>query len=122
MFHIFLLNHLACADGIVIFIATEIRSLQLIMKTATLYEHQSSQLIDQNNIFYYVFSKDARTYVQIVEEVTSLSKGKFHFTCLGCPIRHYMKKKVNFLELVKQIKNKLQLWKEKILSLGGGCL
>lgn len=88
--------NLACADDIIFFRATNIRSSQVIMKTTTLYEHQFGQLIDNNNIFYYVSSKDARTYVLVVDEITSFSKGKFRFTRLGCPIRHGMKKKVNF--------------------------
>ncbi|KAG5599043.1 hypothetical protein H5410_030413 [Solanum commersonii] len=58
------LNHLAYVDDTIIFTATNRRSLQLIMETLTLYEHQFGQLINKDKSFYYIFSK-AQTFVLV---------------------------------------------------------
>ncbi|XP_059312421.1 uncharacterized protein LOC132063737 [Lycium ferocissimum] len=54
-----------------------------------------------------------------VEAVTGFMRGKFPFTYLGVPVTHARKRKVDYIELLKKFKDKLQTWKGKLLSYGG---
>lgn len=48
-----------------------------------------------------MFNKSALTSVEFLEEVKSMSKGKFPLMYLGCPTGHGKKKKVGFSKLLK---------------------
>ncbi|XP_059289054.1 uncharacterized protein LOC132042545 [Lycium ferocissimum] len=54
-----------------------------------------------------------------VEAETGFVRGKFPCTYLGVPITHARKRKVDYTELSKKVKDKLQTWKGKLLSYGG---
>lgn len=91
----------------------------MIINTLNEYEIQSAQKINQEKSLFFVYHKTAGTIVQIVEDITGFSKGKFPMIYLGCPIGHTRKRKKHFVELLKNIQNKLQAWKGKLLSFGG---
>lgn len=57
--------------------------------------------------------------MDLVDRCTGISRGPFPFTYLGCPIIHAKKRRSDYNELIKKVKNKLQTWKGKILSYGG---
>ena len=50
---------------------------------------------------------------------TGFSRGSFPFVYLGCPISHARKRKTDYSELIKKVKDKLQAWKERLLLPGG---
>lgn len=54
-----------------------------------------------------------------MEEITGFAKSSFSLIYLDCPIGHAKKKKSHFVELLKKVQNKLQVWKGKMLSFGG---
>ncbi|XP_060170719.1 uncharacterized protein LOC132601661 [Lycium barbarum] len=56
---------------------------------------------------------------QQVAAVTGFVRGQFPFTYLGVPITHARKRNVDYTELLKKVKDKLQTWKGKLLSYGG---
>jgi len=89
------------------------------MEALSNYENQSGQKINKEKSFFYMFNKAALSEVQLVENITSFSRGKFPLIYLGCPIGHTKKRKVHFVDLIKKIQNKLHVWKGKVLSFGG---
>ncbi|XP_060170510.1 uncharacterized protein LOC132601447 [Lycium barbarum] len=88
------LNHLAYADDIIIFSSADARSLDLIMEVLYAYEQVSGQLINKGG-------------------------GYLPFTYLGCPVTHSRKRKADYNDLIKKVKNRLQTWKGRLLSFGG---
>lgn len=58
-------------------------------------------------------------FVQEVKVVTDFSKDKFLLTYLGCPVGHAKKKKKYFVDFTIKVKNKLNIWKGKLISFGG---
>ncbi|XP_060202575.1 uncharacterized protein LOC132630997 [Lycium barbarum] len=66
-------------------------------------------------------SADARSLELImeVETITGFKRGTFLFTYLGCPVTHSRKRKVDYNDLIKKVKNRLQTWKGRLLSFGG---
>ncbi|XP_060181247.1 uncharacterized protein LOC132610861 [Lycium barbarum] len=113
------LNHLAYADDTIIFSSAESNSLQLIMDTLQDYERIAGQLINKRKSSFYMFNKVSNQLIQQVEAVTGFVRGQFPFTYLGCPITHARKRKVDYTNLLKKVKDKLQTWKGKMLSYGG---
>lgn len=78
------LNHLAT----IIFATANRTSLQLIMRTLSMYEQQSDQLINKDKSSFDMFNKVVHNSVQLVEDVPCFSKGKFPLKYMGCPIGH----------------------------------
>ncbi|XP_060216591.1 uncharacterized protein LOC132644058 [Lycium barbarum] len=113
------LNHLADADDTIIFSVADNQSLQMIMDTLQEYEKVSGQLINKSKSSYYMFSKVSHELSQQVATVTGFVRGQFPFTYLGVPITHARKRKVDYTELLKKVKDILQTWKGKLLSYGG---
>ncbi|XP_060190654.1 uncharacterized protein LOC132619919 [Lycium barbarum] len=66
-------------------------------------------------------SADARSLELImeVETITGFKRGTFPFTYLGCPVTHSRKRKADYNDLIKKVKNRLQTWKGRLLSFGG---
>ncbi|XP_059310556.1 uncharacterized protein LOC132061893 [Lycium ferocissimum] len=113
------LNHLAYADDTIIFSSADNYSLQMIMDTLQEYEKISGQLINKRKSLFYMFNKVSNELSQQVEAVTGFVRGQFPFTYLGWPITHARKRKVDYTELLKKVKDKLQTWKGKLLSYNG---
>ncbi|XP_059312399.1 uncharacterized protein LOC132063721 [Lycium ferocissimum] len=113
------LNHLAYADDTIDFASADAKSLELIMDTLKAYEYSSGQLINKRKSSFYMHSKVSNVLVQQVEQLASFKRGNFPFTYLGCPITHARKRKVDYTDLIKRIRDKLQTWKSKLLSPGG---
>ncbi|XP_060202636.1 uncharacterized protein LOC132631055 [Lycium barbarum] len=88
-----ILLHGQAYDDTIIFSSTDARYLELIMEALHEYEQ--------------------------VENITGFKRGTFPFTYLGCPVTHSRKRKVNYNDLIKKVKNWLQTWKERLLSFGG---
>ncbi|XP_059291115.1 uncharacterized protein LOC132044631, partial [Lycium ferocissimum] len=61
----------------------------------------------------------AHTVVQEVESITGFTREAFPFVYLGCPITHARKRKADYTELLKKVRDKLHAWKGKLLSLVG---
>lgn len=68
---------------------------------------------------YLVYKKVALANIQVVEDSTGFTKGKFPLRYLGCPIGHARKRKSNFIDLMKAAQTKPQLWKGKMLIFSG---
>ncbi|XP_060177905.1 uncharacterized protein LOC132607846 [Lycium barbarum] len=83
------------------------------------YEKLSGQMINKRKSSFYLFSKVSQELSEQVETITGFVRGHFPFTYLGVPITHARKKKVDYTELLKKIKDRLQTWKGKLLSYGG---
>ncbi|KAH0743071.1 hypothetical protein KY290_031064 [Solanum tuberosum] len=49
-----------------------------------------------------------------------MSRGSFPLKYLGCPITHLRKNKEHYTYLFDRVRGKLQAWKGKMLSVGGG--
>ncbi|XP_059288608.1 uncharacterized protein LOC132041955 [Lycium ferocissimum] len=113
------LNHLSYADDTIIFASTHKESLGKIMKILQGYETTSGQLINKDKIAFYMYQKVADNFVQQVAQITGFSRDQFSLKYLGCQIFHARRKKVYYNELIKKVKNKLQNWKERLLSYGG---
>ncbi|XP_060195008.1 uncharacterized protein LOC132624212 [Lycium barbarum] len=113
------MNHLACADDTIIFTSADTYSLRCIMQILRKYEQVSGQVINNDKISFYMFSKVGTKLVQRVGEITGFSKGRFPFIYLGCSIFHARKKKVYYSDLIKKVKGRLHSWKRKLLSFGG---
>ncbi|XP_060210793.1 uncharacterized protein LOC132637772 [Lycium barbarum] len=105
-------------DDTIIFSATDNYSLQMIMDTLQEYEKISGQLINKRKSSFYMFNKVSNELSQQVAAVTGFVRGQFPFTYLGVPITHARKRKVDYTELLKKVKDKLQTWKGKLLSYG----
>ncbi|XP_060202715.1 uncharacterized protein LOC132631129 [Lycium barbarum] len=90
------LNHLAYADDNIIFASADKLSLELTMKVLRDYEKLSGQLINREKSFFYMHQKSA---IQLCQEVE--------------------KRKVYYNDLIKRVKDRLQNWKERLLSFGG---
>lgn len=82
------LNHLACADDIIIFVNADRVTLYLIMDILRKYEEQSGQKINKDKRLFFMFNKAARTVGQEVELITFFHRGKFLLMYLGCPTVH----------------------------------
>ncbi|XP_060200458.1 uncharacterized protein LOC132628710 [Lycium barbarum] len=91
----------------------------LFISSAEEYEKVFGQLINKRKSSFYIFSKVSQNIVQGVEKTTGFSRGSFPFVYLGCPISHARKRKTDYSELIKKVKDKLQAWKERLLSPGG---
>ncbi|XP_059310047.1 uncharacterized protein LOC132061210 [Lycium ferocissimum] len=89
------------------------------MDTLQEYEEISGQLINKRKSSFYMFSKVSNELSQQVAAVTGFVRGKFPFTYLGVPITHVRKRKVDYTELLKKVKDRLQTWKGKLLSYSG---
>ncbi|XP_059284804.1 uncharacterized protein LOC132038098 [Lycium ferocissimum] len=113
------LNHLAYADDTIIFASADNDSLNMIMKVLQDYEKVSGQLINKRKSSFYMFAKVSQNIVQGVATTTGFSRGSFPFVYLGCPISHARKRKTDYSELIKKVKDKLQAWKGRLLSPGG---
>ncbi|XP_060182560.1 uncharacterized protein LOC132612276 [Lycium barbarum] len=113
------LYHLAYANDTIIFSAADYYSLYMIVDTLQEYEKISGRLINKRKSSFYMFSKVSNELSQQVAAVTGFVRGKFPFTYLGVPITHARKRKVDYTELLKKVKDKLQTWKGKLLSYGG---
>ncbi|XP_060178092.1 uncharacterized protein LOC132608030 [Lycium barbarum] len=112
-------SHLTYADDTIIFSYAVSNSLQLIMDTRQKYERISGQLINKRKSSFYMYKKVSNELIQQVEAVTGFVRGQFPFTYLGFPITHARKRKVDYTELLKRVKDKLKTWKGKMLSYGG---
>ncbi|XP_060182380.1 uncharacterized protein LOC132612050 [Lycium barbarum] len=113
------LNHLAYVDDTIIFSSADSQSLQMIMDILQEYEKVSGQMINKRKSSFYLFSKVSQELSEQVETITGFVRGHFPFTYLGVPITHARKRKVDYTELLKKIKDRLQTWKGKLLSYGG---
>ncbi|XP_060194894.1 uncharacterized protein LOC132624080 [Lycium barbarum] len=83
------------------------------------YEKVSRQLINKGKSSFYMFSKVSHELSQQVATATGFVRGHFPFTYLGVPITHARKRKVDYTALLKNVKDRLQIWKGKLLSYGG---
>ncbi|XP_060211803.1 uncharacterized protein LOC132639368 [Lycium barbarum] len=113
------LNHLAYADDTIIFASADNDSLNMIIKVLQDYEKVSGQLINKRKSSFYMFAKVSQNIVKGVAATTGFSSGSFPFVYLGCPISYARKRKIDYSELIKNVKDKLQAWKGRLLSLGG---
>lgn len=113
------ISHLAYADDTSIFTAADEESLKQIMKVLMEHEQVSGQLINIEKSNFYVYHKVSTSFVNKVEQVTGSSRGKFPFKYLGCPIFHNKKRKEYYNDLIKKVKDKLQNWRDKLLSYEG---
>ncbi|XP_059312892.1 uncharacterized protein LOC132064045 [Lycium ferocissimum] len=116
------LNHLAYADDTIIFTSAENYSSNLIMNTLQKYEEISRQLINKGKSSFYMYSNVTNNLVQQVETITGFSRGSFPFVYLGCPITYARKRKADYNNLLKKVKDKLHESKGKLLSPGGKAL
>ncbi|XP_060210626.1 uncharacterized protein LOC132637573 [Lycium barbarum] len=112
-------NHPAYADDTIIFSSADSQSLQMIMDILQEYEKVSGQMINKRKSSFYLFSKVSQELSEQVETITGFVRGHFPFTYHGVPITHARKRKVDYTELLKKIKYRLQTWKGKLLSYGG---
>ncbi|XP_059288380.1 uncharacterized protein LOC132041687 [Lycium ferocissimum] len=113
------LNHLAYADGTIIFTSADRYSLELVMEVLLNYETVSGQRMNRDKSCFYMYKTCAMSLVQDVTQITGFTRGEFLFKYLGCPIFHSKKKKAYYNDLIKKVKDKLQNWKGKLLSFGG---
>lgn len=113
------INHLTYADDTIIFVSSEKKSVGLVMDVLNKYEEQSGQLVNKQKSEFLVYRRTANTIVEELKANTGFAKGNFALIYLGCPISNGNKKKVQFVGLMKNIHNKLQIWKGKMLSFGG---
>ncbi|XP_060177821.1 uncharacterized protein LOC132607756 [Lycium barbarum] len=86
------------------------------------YEEISGQLINKGKRSFYMYSKVTKNLVQQVETITGFSRGSFPFVYLGCPITHARKRKADYNDLLKKVRDKLHAWKGKLLSPGGKAM
>ncbi|XP_019251036.1 PREDICTED: uncharacterized protein LOC109229948 [Nicotiana attenuata] len=94
------INHLAYADDTIIFSSSDATSLRLIMDVLNSYE-AASEVVNK------------------IEGITGIGRQEFPFTYLGCPI-FYSRRRMDYYEdLITKVKDKLQTWKGKLLSVGG---
>ncbi|XP_060182357.1 uncharacterized protein LOC132612025 [Lycium barbarum] len=91
----------------IIFSSADARSLELIMDVLHAYEQVSGQLINKGKSSFYVYSKVSNVLIQQVENITGFKRGTFPFTYLGCPITHSRKRKADYNDLIKKVKNRL---------------
>lgn len=56
---------------------------------------------------------------EMVERCTGMARGQFPITYLRCPITHVKKRKSDYNDLIKKVRDKLQAWKVKMISYGG---
>ncbi|XP_060190609.1 uncharacterized protein LOC132619859 [Lycium barbarum] len=110
---------IAAEDDTIIFSSVDNQSLQMIMNTLQEYEKVSGQLINKSKSSFYMFSKVSHELSQQVATVIGFVRGQFPFTYLGVPITHARKRKVDYTELLKKVKDSLQTWKGKLLSYRG---
>ncbi|XP_019266859.1 PREDICTED: uncharacterized protein LOC109244255 [Nicotiana attenuata] len=102
---------IAYADDTIIFASTHPPSLSKIMKVLGDYEKVSGQMINKAKSSYYMFAKVAHGLVQVVGDITGFTRGKFHFTYLGCPIFYTRRRKEYYEDFIKKVKAKLHSWK-----------
>ncbi|XP_060210632.1 uncharacterized protein LOC132637581 [Lycium barbarum] len=102
---------IAAEDDTIIFSSADNQSLQMIMNTLQEYEKVSGQLINKSKSSFYMFSKVSHEVSQQVAIVTGFVRGQFPFTYLGVPITHARKRKVDYTELLKKVKDRLRTWK-----------
>ncbi|XP_060202283.1 uncharacterized protein LOC132630733 [Lycium barbarum] len=107
------------SDDTIIFSSADSQSLHIIMDILQEYEKVSGQMINKRKSSFYLFSKVSQEISEQVETITGFVRGHFPFTYLGVPITHARKRKVDYTELLKKIKDRLQTWKGKLLSYGG---
>ncbi|XP_060211890.1 uncharacterized protein LOC132639465 [Lycium barbarum] len=72
-----------------------------------LFAEVSGQLINKGKISFHVHSKVSNGLIQQVETITGFKRGTFPFTYLGCPITHSRKRKADYNDLIKKVKNRL---------------
>ncbi|KAG5598726.1 hypothetical protein H5410_030096 [Solanum commersonii] len=75
-----------------------------------------NQLFFKEDYVNYGLPKWSDKLNHLAYDVTSLKRGCFHLMYLGCPIDEG---KTHFTELMRKIRNKLLMWKRKLLSFGG---
>ncbi|XP_060183224.1 uncharacterized protein LOC132613196 [Lycium barbarum] len=103
---------IAAEDDTIIFSSADNQSLQMIMNTLQEYEKVSGQLINKSKSSFYMFSKVSHEVSQQVAIVTGFVRGQFPFTYLGVPITHARKRKVDYTELLKKVKDRF-FWNNK---------
>uniref|UniRef100_A0A0V0IRF8 Putative ovule protein n=1 Tax=Solanum chacoense TaxID=4108 RepID=A0A0V0IRF8_SOLCH len=113
------LKYLAYVDDTIIFSSTNEYSLKKIMSTLQKYEKQSGQKVNKEKSFYYLHQNTTRNISERVKQCLDMNWGDFPMTYLGCPIIHSIKRKEHFVELIDNVKGKLQDWKGKMLPDGG---
>ncbi|XP_060183208.1 uncharacterized protein LOC132613177 [Lycium barbarum] len=112
------LNHLAYTDNTIIVSSADNDSLNMIMKVLQDYEKVSGQLNNKRKSSFYMFAKVLQNIVGVAATI-GFSRGCFPFVYLRCPISHAKKRKTDYSEPIKKVKDKLQAWKGRLLSPGG---
>lgn len=54
-----------------------------------------------------------------VHLITEFQRPQFPFTYLGCPILYCMRQKDFYKAIIFKVQERMQLWKGKLLSIGG---
>ncbi|XP_075074764.1 uncharacterized protein LOC142162321 [Nicotiana tabacum] len=116
------INHLAYADDMIIFSSSDETSLMLIMQVLKAYENASGQLVNKTKSAVYLHHLTDMEVVSKVERITGIHRNDFPIIYLGCPI-FYARRKLEFYQpLITKVMDKLQSWKDKLLSVGAGTV
>ncbi|XP_060202654.1 uncharacterized protein LOC132631071 [Lycium barbarum] len=113
------INHLAYADDTIIFTSSCEISLGLIMRVLAEYEAASGELINKAKSSVYLHDRVEEEIFQKVERLIGISRKEFPLIYLGCPIYYIRSKMAFYSEMLAKVRNRLQSWKGKLLSLGG---
>nr|XP_009768117.1 PREDICTED: uncharacterized protein LOC104219182 [Nicotiana sylvestris] len=113
------INHLSYADDTIIFCSSNETSLRLVMEVLKAYESSSGQLVNKAKSAIYLHHLTDNEVINKVERITGIPRQCFPMTYLGCPIFYARRRGDYYQGLITKVKDKLQSWKGKLLSVGG---
>ncbi|XP_070007310.1 uncharacterized protein [Nicotiana sylvestris] len=110
------INHLAYADGMIIFSSSDETSLMLIMQVLKAYEAASGQLVNKTKSAVYLHHLTDMEVVSNVERITGIHWNDFPIIYLGCPIFYARRKPEYYQSLITKVVDKLQSWLHKLFA------
>ncbi|XP_075080127.1 uncharacterized protein LOC142165483 [Nicotiana tabacum] len=110
------INHLAYADGMIIFSSSDETSLMLIMQVLKAYEAASGQLVNKTKSVVYLHHLTDMEVVSNVERITGIHWNDFPIIYLGCPIFYARRKPEYYQSLITKVVDKLQSWFHKLFA------
>nr|XP_018625896.1 uncharacterized protein LOC108944923 [Nicotiana tomentosiformis]XP_018625897.1 uncharacterized protein LOC108944923 [Nicotiana tomentosiformis] len=114
-----IINHLAYADGVVMFTSTYKYSIKKVMKTLRRYEETSGQEINKDKIFYLASNYIYDSTHNMIQKLTGYRYQSFPFKYLGCPIYSGRKKICYSTDIASNVMNKIGGWQGHVISPGG---
>ncbi|XP_019263144.1 PREDICTED: uncharacterized protein LOC109240916 [Nicotiana attenuata] len=116
------INYFSYAENTIIFSSSHYGAIQLIMNVLEECEATSRQKINKEKSSFYMHENAPPDEANTVHLITNFLRHPFPFTYLGCPMFYSRRHKNFFKDIIFKVQERLQSWKDKLLSIGGRAI